>query len=191
MLCVSRLRYAKVGGVHLALLPPGNYSAKVRATSLAGNGSWTDGVTFYITGLGKADLLPNLIPHSAAAPPMTMLQRCLRSSLYPDLSILPTLHHQRKRIPGDCASSSLSPLWGSCCSRCLLPSVSSTVERGNDKSHTHFHPVLSLSHLIGTAQSDSNSLDNRKDFLKDRNSFPGRHEGDIPLSWGDNASFLT
>lgn len=60
MLCVSRLRYAKVGGVQLALLPPGNYSARVRATSLAGNGSWTDGVAFYITGPGKADLLPNL-----------------------------------------------------------------------------------------------------------------------------------
>lgn len=52
MLCVSRLRYAKVGGVHLALLPPGNYSARVRATSLAGNGSWTDSVAFYIVGPG-------------------------------------------------------------------------------------------------------------------------------------------
>lgn len=60
VLCVSRLRYAKVGGVQLALLPPGNYSAKVRATSLAGNGSWTDGVAFYITGPGKTDLLPSL-----------------------------------------------------------------------------------------------------------------------------------
>ncbi|XP_063138513.1 insulin receptor-related protein isoform X2 [Rattus norvegicus] len=55
VLCVSRLRYAKVGGVHLALLPPGNYSAKVRATSLAGNGSWTDGVAFYITGPEEED----------------------------------------------------------------------------------------------------------------------------------------
>lgn len=53
MLCVSRLRYAKFGGVHLALLPPGNYSARVRATSLAGNGSWTDSVAFYIPGPGK------------------------------------------------------------------------------------------------------------------------------------------
>jgi hypothetical protein len=52
VLCVSRLRYAKVGGVHLALLPPGNYSARVRATSLAGNGSWTDSVAFYIPGPG-------------------------------------------------------------------------------------------------------------------------------------------
>ncbi|EGW07038.1 Insulin receptor-related protein [Cricetulus griseus] len=55
VLCVSRLRYAKVGGVQLALLPPGNYSARVRATSLAGNGSWTDGVAFYITGPEEED----------------------------------------------------------------------------------------------------------------------------------------
>ncbi|KFO24877.1 Insulin receptor-related protein [Fukomys damarensis] len=55
VLCVSRLRYAKVGGVHLALLPPGNYSARVRATSLAGNGSWTDSVAFYIPGPEEED----------------------------------------------------------------------------------------------------------------------------------------
>ncbi|TKC35035.1 hypothetical protein EI555_011357, partial [Monodon monoceros] len=55
VLCVSRLRYAKFGGVHLALLPPGNYSARVRATSLAGNGSWTDGVAFYIPGPEEED----------------------------------------------------------------------------------------------------------------------------------------
>lgn len=56
VLCVSRLRYAKFGGVHLALLPPGNYSARVRATSLAGNGSWTDSVAFYILGPGIRSL---------------------------------------------------------------------------------------------------------------------------------------
>ncbi|NXL85915.1 INSRR protein, partial [Alectura lathami] len=50
VVCVSRHRYAKYGGVHLALLQPGNYSAKVRATSLAGNGSWTGLVKFYILG---------------------------------------------------------------------------------------------------------------------------------------------
>ncbi|KAK2084457.1 hypothetical protein P7K49_037490 [Saguinus oedipus] len=55
VLCVSRLRYAKFGGVHLALLPPGNYSARVRATSLAGNGSWTDSVAFYIPGPEEED----------------------------------------------------------------------------------------------------------------------------------------
>ncbi|XP_065276091.1 insulin receptor-related protein [Emys orbicularis] len=50
VVCVSRHRYAKYGGVHLALLQPGNYSAKVRATSLAGNGSWTGLIKFYILG---------------------------------------------------------------------------------------------------------------------------------------------
>uniref|UniRef100_A0A452RE49 Tyrosine-protein kinase receptor n=1 Tax=Ursus americanus TaxID=9643 RepID=A0A452RE49_URSAM len=50
VLCVSRLRYAKFGGVQLALLPPGNYSARVRATSLAGNGSWTESIAFYVPG---------------------------------------------------------------------------------------------------------------------------------------------
>ncbi|XP_045154458.1 insulin receptor-related protein isoform X2 [Echinops telfairi] len=55
VLCVSRLRYAKSGGVHLALLLPGNYSARVRATSLAGNGSWTESVAFYIPGPEEED----------------------------------------------------------------------------------------------------------------------------------------
>uniref|UniRef100_A0A8C5RS57 Tyrosine-protein kinase receptor n=1 Tax=Laticauda laticaudata TaxID=8630 RepID=A0A8C5RS57_LATLA len=52
VLCVSRHRYARYGGYHLALLQPGNYSARVRATSLAGNGSWTSLMTFYILGGG-------------------------------------------------------------------------------------------------------------------------------------------
>ncbi|KAM6434450.1 insulin receptor-related protein isoform 1-T1 [Liasis olivaceus] len=50
VVCVSRHRYARYGGYHLALLQPGNYSAKVRATSLAGNGSWTSLMKFYILG---------------------------------------------------------------------------------------------------------------------------------------------
>nr|XP_025035924.1 insulin receptor-related protein [Pelodiscus sinensis] len=50
VVCVSRHRYAKYRGVHLTLLQPGNYSAKVRATSLSGNGSWTGLIKFYILG---------------------------------------------------------------------------------------------------------------------------------------------
>lgn len=34
-------------------------------------------------------------------------------------------------------------------------------------SPAYFRPILSLSRLTGTAQSESSSLDNRKDFLKD------------------------
>uniref|UniRef100_A0A8B9TIC0 Tyrosine-protein kinase receptor n=1 Tax=Anas platyrhynchos TaxID=8839 RepID=A0A8B9TIC0_ANAPL len=62
VVCVSRHRYAKYGGVHLALLQPGNYSAKVRATSLAGNGSWTGLVKFYILGPGD-------VAHPVPCPP--------------------------------------------------------------------------------------------------------------------------
>lgn len=66
VVCVSRHRYAKYGGVHLALLQPGNYSAKVRATSLAGNGSWTGLVKFYILGPG---ILSGGLGATPAGPP--------------------------------------------------------------------------------------------------------------------------
>uniref|UniRef100_A0A8D3C1B7 Tyrosine-protein kinase receptor n=1 Tax=Scophthalmus maximus TaxID=52904 RepID=A0A8D3C1B7_SCOMX len=39
--CVSRPAYLKLGGTKLSLVQPGNYSVRVRATSLAGNGSFT------------------------------------------------------------------------------------------------------------------------------------------------------
>uniref|UniRef100_A0A3B5KVH1 Insulin receptor b n=1 Tax=Xiphophorus couchianus TaxID=32473 RepID=A0A3B5KVH1_9TELE len=45
-ICVSRLSYEKFGGTKLTLLQPGNYSVIVRATSLAGNGSFT-GTTYF------------------------------------------------------------------------------------------------------------------------------------------------
>ncbi|XP_030043845.1 insulin receptor-related protein [Microcaecilia unicolor] len=48
VVCVSRQRYKRYQGVYLTLLQPGNYSAKIRATSLAGNGSWTGPI--YIPG---------------------------------------------------------------------------------------------------------------------------------------------
>ncbi|XP_042296706.1 insulin receptor-related protein isoform X2 [Sceloporus undulatus] len=67
VVCVSRHRYARYGGYHLALLQPGNYSAKVRATSLAGNGSWTGLIKFYILGpeeeeAGNVYVLLTLMP---------------------------------------------------------------------------------------------------------------------------------
>ncbi|XP_052002563.1 insulin-like growth factor 1b receptor [Xyrauchen texanus] len=46
--CVSRQHYKEHKGVKLSNLGPGNYSARVRATSLAGNGSWTDPIAFYV-----------------------------------------------------------------------------------------------------------------------------------------------
>uniref|UniRef100_A0A3B3UYP5 Tyrosine-protein kinase receptor n=1 Tax=Poecilia latipinna TaxID=48699 RepID=A0A3B3UYP5_9TELE len=47
-ICVSRLSYEKFGGTKLTLLQPGNYSVVVRATSLAGNGSFTETTYFFI-----------------------------------------------------------------------------------------------------------------------------------------------
>ncbi|KAJ8271980.1 hypothetical protein COCON_G00108390 [Conger conger] len=46
--CVSRQHYRVHKGYHLSNLGPGNYSARVRATSLAGNGSWTEPMAFYV-----------------------------------------------------------------------------------------------------------------------------------------------
>ncbi|XP_064336607.1 insulin-like growth factor 1 receptor isoform X1 [Camelus dromedarius] len=46
--CVSRQDYRKYGGAKLNRLNPGNYTARIQATSLSGNGSWTDPVFFYV-----------------------------------------------------------------------------------------------------------------------------------------------
>ncbi|XP_054900343.1 insulin receptor b [Poeciliopsis prolifica] len=47
-ICVSRHSYEKFGGTKLTLLQPGNYSVVVRATSLAGNGSFTETTYFFM-----------------------------------------------------------------------------------------------------------------------------------------------
>uniref|UniRef100_A0A3Q3M330 Tyrosine-protein kinase receptor n=1 Tax=Labrus bergylta TaxID=56723 RepID=A0A3Q3M330_9LABR len=46
--CVSRQHYREHRGARLSNLGSGNYSARVRATSLASNGSWTESVFFYV-----------------------------------------------------------------------------------------------------------------------------------------------
>ncbi|MED6256852.1 Insulin-like growth factor 1 receptor, partial [Ataeniobius toweri] len=46
--CVSRQLYRTQRGVRLTDLSPGNYSVRVRATSLAGNGSWTHTLNLYV-----------------------------------------------------------------------------------------------------------------------------------------------
>lgn len=52
--CVSRQEYRKYGGARLNRLNPGNYTARIQATSLSGNGSWTDPVFFYVPAKSKA-----------------------------------------------------------------------------------------------------------------------------------------
>lgn len=49
--CVSRKNYVSDGGCKLRVVHPGNYSVRIRATSLAGNGSWTDPAYFYVKDL--------------------------------------------------------------------------------------------------------------------------------------------
>ncbi|XP_037547071.1 insulin-like growth factor 1b receptor [Nematolebias whitei] len=46
--CVSGQVYRTQRSVRLSNLSPGNYSVRVRATSLAGNGSWTHNLHFYV-----------------------------------------------------------------------------------------------------------------------------------------------
>ncbi|KAL2094088.1 hypothetical protein ACEWY4_011400 [Coilia grayii] len=46
--CVSRQQYMVLKGARLSNLGPGNYSARVKPTSLAGNGSWTEPIFFYV-----------------------------------------------------------------------------------------------------------------------------------------------
>ncbi|XP_069595251.1 insulin receptor [Ranitomeya imitator] len=47
-ICVSQKQYLQDKGAKLRSLPPGNYSVRVRASSLAGNGSWTPTTYFYV-----------------------------------------------------------------------------------------------------------------------------------------------
>lgn len=61
--CVSRQHYREHGGARLSHLSPGNYSARIRATSLMGNGSWTLPVAFYVKQLKrKAPAEPPNVP---------------------------------------------------------------------------------------------------------------------------------
>ena len=46
--CVSRNTYRETRGCNLKVMHPGNYTVRIRATSLAGNGSWTEPTYFYV-----------------------------------------------------------------------------------------------------------------------------------------------
>uniref|UniRef100_A0A8B9F5Y2 Tyrosine-protein kinase receptor n=1 Tax=Amazona collaria TaxID=241587 RepID=A0A8B9F5Y2_9PSIT len=56
--CVSRKHFASEQGCRLRGLQPGNYSVRIRATSLAGNGSWTEPTYFYVADYLNAQ--PNI-----------------------------------------------------------------------------------------------------------------------------------
>ncbi|XP_075887762.1 insulin-like growth factor 1b receptor isoform X2 [Nelusetta ayraudi] len=70
--CVSGQMYQAQRGVRLTNLSPGNYSVRVRATSLAGNGSWTESVDFYV-----AERYPNSVYAMIFVPIAVVLFFCL------------------------------------------------------------------------------------------------------------------
>ncbi|XP_044212199.1 insulin-like growth factor 1a receptor [Thunnus albacares] len=59
--CVSRHQYREHRGARLTNLGSGNYSACVRAISLAGNGSWTESVTFRVPPPKQEDVALYLV----------------------------------------------------------------------------------------------------------------------------------
>uniref|UniRef100_A0A673MM63 Tyrosine-protein kinase receptor n=1 Tax=Sinocyclocheilus rhinocerous TaxID=307959 RepID=A0A673MM63_9TELE len=62
--CVSRKNYIADGGCKLRVVHPGNYTVRIRATSLAGNGSWTEPTHFYVQDLRKTLLHTHTHTHS-------------------------------------------------------------------------------------------------------------------------------
>uniref|UniRef100_A0A8C3G6Z1 Tyrosine-protein kinase receptor n=1 Tax=Cyclopterus lumpus TaxID=8103 RepID=A0A8C3G6Z1_CYCLU len=52
--CVSRNTYKVARGCKLKVMHPGNYTVRIRATSLAGNGSWTEPTYFYVQDASKS-----------------------------------------------------------------------------------------------------------------------------------------
>ncbi|GIY90189.1 insulin-like peptide receptor [Caerostris darwini] len=51
--CVTRASYLPQNGYYLSELPPGNYSLRIRATSMAGHGNWTQHVYFHIIAASR------------------------------------------------------------------------------------------------------------------------------------------
>lgn len=46
--------YKVTRGCKLKVMHPGNYTVRIRATSLAGNGSWTEPTYFYVQDPSKS-----------------------------------------------------------------------------------------------------------------------------------------
>uniref|UniRef100_A0A674E262 Tyrosine-protein kinase receptor n=1 Tax=Salmo trutta TaxID=8032 RepID=A0A674E262_SALTR len=68
--CVSRKMYQQSEGCRLRVVHPGNYTVRIRATSLAGNGSWTDPTHFYVQDLLKG---LNTVQMHCTTPPNALL----------------------------------------------------------------------------------------------------------------------
>uniref|UniRef100_A0A667YS26 Tyrosine-protein kinase receptor n=1 Tax=Myripristis murdjan TaxID=586833 RepID=A0A667YS26_9TELE len=58
--CVSRNMFKMANGCRLRVVHPGNYTVRIRATSLAGNGSWTEPTHFYVQDLKEVRVFHSL-----------------------------------------------------------------------------------------------------------------------------------
>ncbi|XP_041368267.1 putative molluscan insulin-related peptide(s) receptor [Gigantopelta aegis] len=60
-LCFPHKKYRSLSGYKLVKLEPGNYTFKIRATSLAGNGSWTSEFTFFIESPSVSQMMSKTV----------------------------------------------------------------------------------------------------------------------------------
>uniref|UniRef100_A0A672ZAC8 Tyrosine-protein kinase receptor n=1 Tax=Sphaeramia orbicularis TaxID=375764 RepID=A0A672ZAC8_9TELE len=59
--CVSRNMYRQTRGCKLRVMHSGNYTVRIRATSLAGNGSWTEPTYFYVQDADHLNIIKIVI----------------------------------------------------------------------------------------------------------------------------------
>ncbi|XP_036211560.1 insulin-like growth factor 1 receptor isoform X1 [Myotis myotis] len=98
--CVSRQDYRKHGGAKLQKLSPGNYTARIQATSLSGNGSWTEPVFFYVQDKAAFDSHAHLVIALPIAIVLTVLGLAL--TLY-------VIHRKRNRMGNGVLYASVNP----------------------------------------------------------------------------------
>ncbi|XP_054999430.1 insulin-like growth factor 1 receptor [Sorex araneus] len=97
--CVSRQEYRKYGGAKLSRLNPGNYTARIQATSLSGNGSWTEPVFFYVPAKKTYESFFQLI---IALPVAVLL-------IVGGLVIMLYIFHRKRRLGNGVLYASVNP----------------------------------------------------------------------------------
>lgn len=97
--CVSRQEYRKLGGARLSRLSPGNYTARIQATSLSGNGSWTEPVHFYVP---TKKTYENFFQLMIALPVAALL-------IVGGLVIMYVFHRKRSRLGNGVLYASVNP----------------------------------------------------------------------------------
>ncbi|XP_045427956.1 insulin-like growth factor 1 receptor isoform X2 [Pipistrellus kuhlii] len=98
--CVSRQDYQKYGGAKLQKLTPGNYTARIQATSLSGNGSWTEPIFFFVQDKAALDNHAHLVIALPIA--IVLIVFGLAVTLY-------VIHRKRNRMGNGVLYASVNP----------------------------------------------------------------------------------